>query len=64
MDEAPKLWSTDELASAAGVTPRWIRRLCATGKIQATMVGRDWIIEDAEARRIIAERAQENVAQK
>lgn len=58
MSEAPRLWSTDELAGAVGVTQRWIRRLCATGQIQATRVGRDWIISDEEARRVIEEKTE------
>jgi excisionase family DNA binding protein len=60
MDEAPRLWSTDELAKETGFTPSWIRRMCATGKIQATMVGRDWVIPDGEAQRVIAERVQQS----
>ena len=58
MDDEPRLWSTEELAKEIGVTARWIRKQCADGKIQAQMVGRDWIIPDEEARRVIAERVQ------
>ena len=62
--EDERLWSVEELAEAVSLTPRRVRQMCTAGEVQARKVGRDWIIEDAEARRIIADRAQENVAQK
>jgi len=58
MDEAPRLWSVDELAEAVGLTPRRIRQMCAAGEVQAIKVGRDWIISDEEARRVIEEKTE------
>lgn len=61
MDEAPRLWSVDELAEAVSLTPRRIRQMCAAGEVQAIKVGRDWVISDEEARRVIEEKTQEVV---
>lgn len=58
--EDERLWSVEELAEAVSLTPRRVRQMCAAGEVQAQKVGRDWIIEDAEARRIIADRVQDN----
>lgn len=53
-------WTPDTIAAYAKeqgrtVTPQYIRRLCRQGKIKASKPGRDWVIEDEEARRWIAE---------
>lgn len=53
-----RLWSVEEVADAVGLTPRRVRQMCASGEIQATKVGRDWVISDEEARRVIAEKTQ------
>ena len=58
MDEAPRLWSVDELAEAVSLTPRRIRQMCAAGEVQAIKVGRDWVISDEEARRVIEEKTE------
>lgn len=63
MDETPRLWSVEELAEAVSLTPRRIRQMCAAGEVQAQKVGRDWVVEDEEARRVIAEKMQ-NIAEK
>jgi excisionase family DNA binding protein len=54
-----RLWSVEELAEAVSLTPRRIRQMCAAGEIQAQKVGRDWVIPDGEAKRIIEERSDE-----
>lgn len=53
-------WTPDTIAIEAkrqgrGVTPQYVRRLCRQGRIKASRPGRDWIIEDKEAHRWIAE---------
>ncbi len=56
MAEPGKLWTTKELAEAAGVDASHIRLLLIDGKLKGSKVGRDWTIPDAEAQRFIAER--------
>lgn len=56
--DGERLWSVEELAEAVSLTPRRVRQLCAAGEIKATKVGRDWVIGDEEARRVIAEKIQ------
>ncbi len=42
--------TTQEVASRLGVDDSYIRRLCINGRIEATKIGRDWVItEDALA---------------
>jgi len=53
-------WTPDTLADYATergkpITPRHIRRFCESGRIKATKPGRDWIIDNSEAERWIAE---------
>lgn len=49
-----KIWTTKELAKAAGKTRQGIRWLIQEGRIEAVKIGRDWQIEDEEARRYLA----------
>jgi excisionase family DNA binding protein len=59
MTGTPKpYWSTKDLAEATGLVQAYIRQLVTEGKIKAVKVGRDWIIEDAEAQRFIQEREE------
>jgi excisionase family DNA binding protein len=51
-----KLYSTSELAEAAGVTRERVRQLVAGGEIKGYKVGQTWVIPDDEARRWLAER--------
>ena len=43
-DERAQPYTTTELASAAGVTDAYIRKLCKAGKLAGDKVGRDWLI--------------------
>jgi excisionase family DNA binding protein len=38
--------SADEAAERLNVTPAWVRRLCANGRISAVRVGNQWIVLD------------------
>jgi excisionase family DNA binding protein len=49
-------WTAASLAAYVRAQGRhmsnsYVRRLCREGRIQATKLGRDWIIEDEEAQR-------------
>ncbi len=49
-------WTTRELAEEAGrrgrpVSREYIRRLCVSGKLSATYIGRRWLISDWVAQR-------------
>lgn len=51
-----KQWTAAGLAAhvreqGRHMTDGYVRRLCRRGRIQAMKLGRDWIIEDDEARR-------------
>lgn len=50
------MWTTPELAEAAGVDPSTIRRLLAKGALRGKKLGRDWLIEPEEARRYLQQR--------
>ena len=54
-----KLWSTQELADEAGVSRRYVSRLCKQGVIPAQKAGDNWIIFDDDARAWLATRPQE-----
>jgi excisionase family DNA binding protein len=41
-----KVLTTKEAAERLGVTPRRVRALIAEGKLRATQVGRDYVIEE------------------
>ena len=41
MDE--RLLSLNEAAARSGLSTSFLRRLCRTGVIEATKVGRDWV---------------------
>ncbi len=56
MAEPGKLWTTKELAEAAGVDASHIRRLLIDGKLKGRKVGRDWAIPDDVARAWLEER--------
>ncbi len=58
MAEPGKLWTTKELAEAAGVDDSTVRRALIDGKLKGSKVGRDWTIADSEAQRFIAERSR------
>jgi excisionase family DNA binding protein len=51
-----KLYSTSELAEAAGVSRERVRQLVAGGEIEAYKVGKTWVIPEEEARRWLRER--------
>ena len=57
--EEERLISLKEAAARSGLSTGFLRRLCRTGKINATKVGRDWVtswravaeyLEDAKKR--------------
>jgi hypothetical protein len=54
------VWTTNDLAKAAGVTPQFIRQEIWAGNIECQKVGRDWAIPAEEARRWLAERRGES----
>ena len=49
-------WTTGQLAKAAGVTERYIRRIVREQKIKAERFGRAWMIADDEAQRYLQQR--------
>jgi len=51
-----KLWTTKQLADAAGVDPSYVRRLIEQGVIKANKLANTWFIQDPEARRWLDER--------
>jgi len=38
--------SVDEAAELLNVTPAWVRRLCASKRINAVRVGNQWVVLD------------------
>jgi excisionase family DNA binding protein len=40
----PKLHTADEAAEMLGVTPQWVRKLCARGDLPASRHGGRWLI--------------------
>jgi len=59
MDEE-KVWTTTELAEAAGVSSARIRQLLASGELDGYKLGRDWRILDNVARDWLASREIED----
>lgn len=65
--DLPSVLSCDEAAEVAGVPVRTMRRLCETGKVKATKLGRNWrvntvaflsslgVYDEAEACRTVSE---------
>lgn len=49
-------YTTKSLAEKAGVSATYIRLLCATKKLKAEKVGRDWIIDREEGDRWLESR--------
>lgn len=47
-----KLISTTMLAARFGFSSQYIRKLIAEGKIRATKIGHDWIIDEKEVRHL------------
>lgn len=54
-----KLFSTSELAEAAGVSRERVRQLVAAGEIEGYKVGQTWVIPEDEARRWLRDRGIE-----
>ncbi len=50
------MWSTEDLASATGLTERYIRYLIAHDKVKAQKISTVWVITDEEAQRFIESR--------
>lgn len=46
--------TVEEAAKLIGITPSLVRRYCRAGRILAERQGRDWWIEEWEARRFAA----------
>lgn len=53
-----KNWTTKELAAAAGLTDSRIRQLLIAKEIKGEKNGRDWMVNNAEAQRWLAERQE------
>ena len=49
-------YTTAELAAAARVSDRYVRRLVADGKIAGTMYGKTWLIPAEEGERFLREK--------
>jgi excisionase family DNA binding protein len=47
-----ELLTTQKAAEALGVTPRRIRALIAAGRLDATLIGRDWLINPADLEKV------------
>ncbi len=54
--EQGKLWTTAELAKAAGVDGSTVRRALLSGKLSGTKLGNTWVISDQAARAWLEER--------
>lgn len=39
-----KIYTAIEIAKIMGVSPQYVRRLCAQGKLEAQRLGRHWVI--------------------
>ena len=52
-------WRTVELAEVAKVSSAYLRRLLIDGKLKGEKRGRDWFIEDEDAREWLAARGIE-----
>ena len=50
------LWTVTELSGAVGLTPVYIRRLVANGRIEGIKRGKTWLIPDSEAKAFISSR--------
>lgn len=53
------IWTTQQLADAAGLSARRIRQLIEEGSITAYQPGREYYITDKEAQKFLAERRKE-----
>jgi len=47
-------WTTDEVASAGGVSPEYIARLCRDARLECVKIKGVWFIWDDSARRWLA----------
>jgi hypothetical protein len=55
--EREKVWNTNELGKAAGVSGSYIRRLCSHGRLPgAYKAGRDWLVPAKVGEAWLAER--------
>ena len=52
-------WTTVELAEVAKVSSAYIRKILISGKLKGVKRGRDWFIEDEDAREWLAARGIE-----
>ncbi len=59
-DSLERPFTATSLASAAGVDPSYIARLCRQGKIEATKFGSSWMIPYEEGRRWLERRTAES----
>ena len=55
-DRDDRVWTTAELAEAAGVTPTRIRQLLLSEELDGYKLGRDWRVSDRAARDWLAGR--------
>lgn len=52
MGATKKLLTVAQAAAETGVNPRLIRRLCASGHLAATLVGKTYVIPESELAKI------------
>ena len=66
-------WTVEELAQAAGVTPRWVRNRCASGNLEGAYkranvwfipveVGQQWLEAELERKKAASPSEEEETA--
>jgi excisionase family DNA binding protein len=60
MSTTIELLSVEQVATELGKTPVWIRKLCQGGKIQASKVGRDWVITRKTLDKLLREQSEKS----
>jgi excisionase family DNA binding protein len=55
----PTYWTLVELAAEVGCTPDSLRQRIHRGTLSAVKTGRDWLVRESEAQRVIRARRRE-----
>ena len=55
-DTIPHYWTVAELSARLKVVPQTVTRWCKSGKVEAYRVGREWLIADDVAEKLVEER--------
>lgn len=58
MKDDSRLYTASDLAKVAGISPAYVARLCRTGKLAATRLGRTWVIRAKDAEAWLATRSE------